>query len=511
MKNRILGFPERRIYIWLALFSVLLVFLSLTAKDSWTDDGVSHYLKARLSLSNTHILIDPWAKPIFNLLYLIPSQFGQLFARLETVLLSILTALFTAFAYKKAYPESDDYDVIVFFIFAQPVFFSIAYDTYTEITAAFILSLFLYFYYSHKDIIAALIASLLPLTRFEGIFLVIAIMLIYAIKRKFFIIIFLLAGLLVWNFAGFILTHRIFWLYEAIINWHKEMYYNIVPRMGDPFYWLHQQLYILGPSIMILCLLWMFLIRFSQPNTYKNMPFFLLSVFFISEIAITVSGKGGSGNHPRFFAFVSPLYAYIAMKAFDVFKEGEEGRTRFAIIGFMFIILAIRLICGWPHPVWKSWDGNKILIFGIVITILGGVFLRKPSRFFLNMILAFLIVYSLYFNLFRGSRPGIRQKTVLKAYIYWKEVLNEKKPVYAYHPKFYQYAENDIDIGKDIRHLDLSTLNNSEKGSIIIWDSWYCPRFNARVEKSFLDSAQNLKLLREFKEPSLEIRIMEKQ
>jgi hypothetical protein len=501
--------PYVKASCWIVILGVTLSYLAYTSQDSWTDDGIAHYIKARMSFRNPVILIDVWAKPAFNLFYMIPAQFNQDVCRYFTILYALMAALLTALAYKKAFPQSTNWHLIIFWVVLQPAFFSISYDTYTETIASLILACFLYLYYSKRLMAAALVASLLPLARFEGVIILMAIAVSYIIRKRYKEIALFAASIFAWNLAGFIIVGKPFWLYNAIRYWHTVMYVGITPVSGDPLFWLHQQIYVLGPSILCLVLLWFFLIRFSRFDEYRSLSALILVVFVLSQTIITISGKGGSGNHPRFFAFMAPLYGFLAANAYESLVEYSEARFRFFILSLLFVILGIRLLLGWHHPILKDWAASKILVFRVLAAALSILYTRKPINMLRVLLTLLLIIYGFYFNLFRGSRPDVRQPSVRQAYTYWKDSLGKPVPVYAFHPKFLQYAEDDIDVNK-IRDIYPVALRDAAKGSIVVWDSWYCPRFTAQVQSSYFDTS-SYKLLNSFKDKDIEIRLYRKE
>src|SRR5262245_48989852 len=86
------GIALRRALLWIGIFALIGIALVLLYHDADQQDSGYHYLFSRWAWQNPYYLVTVWARPLFTLVYSIPSQLGYRVAKLFTVLICLLTA-----------------------------------------------------------------------------------------------------------------------------------------------------------------------------------------------------------------------------------------------------------------------------------------------------------------------------------------------------------------------------------------------------------------------------------
>jgi hypothetical protein len=163
---------ERQGTALLALFAVLGIALVLLYPDSSSADGGTHFLEARWAWVGGHrsLLVDVWGRPLFTAVYSLPAYFGYRAAKLFTIALCVACAWQTwrtaeLLRFGRA-------ALVIPLLFLQPSFLMVAPETMTEPLFALVFIVALRLHLEGRVRAGAVIASLLPLARPEGPFLV---------------------------------------------------------------------------------------------------------------------------------------------------------------------------------------------------------------------------------------------------------------------------------------------------------------------------------------------------
>jgi hypothetical protein len=161
--------PWSNIAYWL-MFGVGLVWtaqICLGSTSSILDDEVGHYLFSRDSFLFPLNLLNGWGKPVNTLVYAVPAQGGLLAARLFSLLMSAATVLV---ATRLAAAVGVRYLFLVpALLWFQRWFNQLGFTVLTEVPFALWLTSGTFFWAVERYTWASCFASLLPLTRHEGI------------------------------------------------------------------------------------------------------------------------------------------------------------------------------------------------------------------------------------------------------------------------------------------------------------------------------------------------------
>ena len=163
---------RQRAFLWLLAFALLGVALKLIFPDSSSEDGGAHFLEAHWAWSagHHHLLVDVWGRPLFTVLYSLAARLGYPAAKLVSVSLALGTAWQSwraAEDYQFAHPE-----LAIPLLLLQPTFLSVAPETMTEPLFTLVLIVALRAHLHGRMALGAFLASLLPLARPEGPFIV---------------------------------------------------------------------------------------------------------------------------------------------------------------------------------------------------------------------------------------------------------------------------------------------------------------------------------------------------
>jgi hypothetical protein len=166
----LLLFIKRNFITYLILF----IFIFLAWSHSWQlmDDSYLHF-QSSVNLWKNHLwkdaIIDIWNKPIPILLYGGIGQWGIFFSRLISILLTFATCNILARIIEKIFPLSGANPRLLsfYFFFCQLNVMPQSFLTMTELPAAFLLTVGIYFFLTNRIFWCFFIWGLMPLARVE--------------------------------------------------------------------------------------------------------------------------------------------------------------------------------------------------------------------------------------------------------------------------------------------------------------------------------------------------------
>jgi hypothetical protein len=195
------------------LCTVTLLILAFTTLSGLHDgDSMTHYFMSRYSWKYPDKLLDLWGKPMFTLLSSPFSQFGfsgmKVFNILCAVLASYLAYRLAEWLGLRLAPL-----VIVYCIF-MPVYIMNIPSGLTEILFSFALISCIFLAAKNQAAAAALLASFLPFMRQEGFMMLPLFTLFFLADNKYFPILLLATGTLIYSLIGYFMFDDFFWIFN---------------------------------------------------------------------------------------------------------------------------------------------------------------------------------------------------------------------------------------------------------------------------------------------------------
>ncbi|MFN4914505.1 MAG: hypothetical protein ACK5FT_04235 [Sphingomonadales bacterium] len=322
-------------------------------QDSW-----NHYLYARFAPAHPELFADQWGKPFFTLMAVPFARFG-----IEGIyVMNILCMAFGAwllFLTARRLNFKMPWLASLFFLF-QPVVFGNTISALTEPLNAFVLCLALYWLASLRYVPAAILVSLFPFFRSEGIILWAVVLLFFVIRSRWKPLIWLFSGTLALSLAGGVFSGDPFWILTHNPYFKAEIENRFQIGHGDFWHYLRAQRQIWGiavTALSALALAWLlahvvYLVQRKTPEEKSRFCFWLVApmfiAFFLAHSWIWYKGSFGSHGLLRVFLLTAPLTALLAQYASDKLLSVDVK-----IIRRVFIAIAIIL------SVMGSYAGNK--------------------------------------------------------------------------------------------------------------------------------------------------------
>jgi hypothetical protein len=403
-------------------------------------DSVMHYLIAHGALTHPGLYVDHWGKPLFTLLASGFTTWGWSGMKLFNLLMIVGSGLTIFFIMQKLQPALAPVATLVFWL--SPQVLLVSASGLTEPLFALTLTSALLAAVYQRHVLAAILCSMLPLIRTEGIVLMLIwmIFLFFSNNRKR--IPWLLFGMLLISVAGFLCAGKsLFWLFTENPYPLKSINYGSGP-------WLHY---------------------FKNYLSLAGLPHYLL--FGTGIIAWTVK----------------------------LFRTAIRNRTHSEAIQLLILSLCLGYFFfhtfAWGTGLMGSFGMIRVLIavmpLAAIIAAYGGAAIirilpprsRAPFAFvYAGWILLFPFTPSIYaIQSPLNRQPADPEKICLQAASFAGANDESGKTCFFFEAPLLTlglknndpYAPPAIDYFDPEQRRSIRAYRNAVKGDVLIWDSWF--------------------------------------
>ncbi len=328
----------------IGLVALVLAIVQLLATGiTGETDSIAHYQIARYAFKYPEFLLDHWGKPLYTILAAPLAQFGYTGA-IAFNLICGLAAAWLAFLIAKQLGYRLAWVAIVFTVFT-PMYLFIMYSSLTEILFSLVLMAAIYLFASKRFIWSAIVISLIPYVRTEGVMFIVLFIPSLLWMKQYRALPFLVTGFIVFGLAGLPQYDDFFWFFTKMpysIN-SAELY-------GGGSFWVYfrKMDYIVNSPLLILILIGLVILVLDLKNGMRNLrdiryvTLWLLIIpgafgFILAQSYLWWKGLGILASF-RFMACVLPLGAIMALAGFD-WMMGKLRRIRIIYLLFGVFIL----------------------------------------------------------------------------------------------------------------------------------------------------------------------------
>ena len=334
----------------------------------WLDD-YSHLLISKAAWHHASLILNVWGRPLMTLTYMPAVLGGQLAARITSLTLTCVTAgLCWAIARKRGWSAAPGAALL---LLAQPLTVTLAYSALPETLFSFFLALALYFRAVERQGVAALIVSLLPLARVEGL----VVVMIWAgwllLRGRIRLIPLVAVGSATWAIIGALVNGDPLWIVHAN---PYGIFGSIYGAAGWRYLFLAFTAF--GPIVTALILA----LSMSR-RIYDMLPVaILLGMFAFYVLAWTLPAFNTLGS-PVYLVSVSVPAALCASETVAALVEGRLTRYRFLVIPIVAamltssrvsILAAVLAIVGASLAI-QQLTSPRLLSLGTVVAVVGTI------------------------------------------------------------------------------------------------------------------------------------------
>jgi hypothetical protein len=355
-------------YLWLAVCALAGLALLLLYRDSCQHDGGIHYLFARWAWQHHELFVGVWSRPLFTTLYAFPALLGYDAARAFTVLICLLTAWQTWRLAEQV--KLRRAPLVIALLFLQPSLFLFCADTMTEPLFALVFVIALRLHLSGRVNAGMLVASLLILTRPEGLFvsLLWAFWAIHARFGKFkpallnplssiVTLLPLATGMFVWWLVAWLITGDVLFIKH---NWPDNWPFSGT-MYGAPGFWRYPARLpeIVGP--LLLPPFCYGLYRLLKRRELGPITSAWLTLFILHTI-MRAFGLMGSAGYPRYLITVAPATALITLAGWNELAKLFAHVARPLRTAYVAVILATAAFTNFVYTDGAEWMRDAWLV-----------------------------------------------------------------------------------------------------------------------------------------------------
>jgi len=462
--NKIVG-------LMLIILLVFLVILSFLSEGTYGGaDDMTHYRLSRYSFQYPEFLLNHWGKPVFTALSSPFSQFGHNGTKIFNILAG-LTAAFFSFLVAKKLNYKNDFLVIIFVVFS-PIFTIMMLSGMTEILFSLLVILTVYFVFSEKYIISAIVLSFLPFVRTEGVVIIPVFVAGYFLYKQYKAIPFVFLGFVFYSIVGSFYYDDLLWVINKMPYTGTDLYgsgslFHFVSKTNDIFGYPLALIMIIGSFVILISTIKSLSKKdFIQTPHFKELLFIFtpMIIYFSAHSYVWWKGSGNSLGLIRVMAGIVPLFALLSLRGLNFSEKILFKKT--------LKLLPTKL----NNLLSKKTD---VLLSTKIIKLL-------PERLFSKKALNFslIIIYTIFIIImpFRQYKIPVslgNDLILIKEVSKWiKNSEYSEDKIYYYDPFFFHFLEiNPYD--SERMQEKLPNKNRPEQdvkiNNIVIWDAHFSP------------------------------------
>ncbi len=491
-------------YYWLIIPLLIIIYFvySYYSNGFYQDDEVAHYINMRDFWSNPWIIMSNWGKPGWKIFLVIPSLFGYKFVLFFNSIITAFTAYCTILLAKELKIKNAVLAGI-FFAF-QPLVLQLSFRSYAEIFTGLLLVLTLYFFFRKKFILSALLCGLSFTARQESALLCMILAIYFVLEKKYLPILFLGLFPFLLNFLGFIHTGDYLWAWSEMKNL-SELNMGIERSF---FHYFSVYIYIAGPIVTTLFAIGLFA-PFIAKGEFKDFykKEFLVYLFFFTVFIFQcyLVLKGTNPGSWRYLLQISPMAAIIALIGFNEtlgVKTKKYVLTVFTLMTFIVLFFLSKEATGLvitDTPEYLKLITIIILASGVVFMILWS------KKVMFRQFLLFTAVISIGFTLYTEKPKQQSPENIVLTEIadWYNKDVNKSQEVLYNHSLILFYGNVFGEERNKFKILNMKSLEEAPKGTIVVWDSHYSyrPEYKNDTKLEYLQNNPNYKLLNQFMSP----------
>ncbi len=326
---------------------ILIVVQWLSTGINGETDSITHYQLARYAFKYPEFFLNHWGKPLFTILSSPLAQFGYNGAVAFNLICGLLSAWFgylicLRLGYRNAWAA------IPFTIFT-PVYIFIMYTSLTEILFSTVLIAAIYLFIIRRFSWAAVIISLIPFARTEGVMYILLFIPALLWLKQYKALPLLLTGFVFFSLLGIPQYHDFFWFFTKMPYTTSS---SALYGSGSFWEYFGKMNFILNYPLLILAITGIIYYIVNLKKEIKNLRdikfvtlyFLIIPAFFgfvIAQSFLWWQGLGILASN-RFMACVLPLSAIFAVTGFNwVMEKARVYKIIYIVLGVFILSIVV--------------------------------------------------------------------------------------------------------------------------------------------------------------------------
>lgn len=467
---------ERAFLALAAAFGIFYFAWSFFSRGFFQDDEIGHFLEAIRFWNDPAVILGPWSRPGFKLLYIGPALLGLVAAHALACLFAAGTVYLTG-RLASELGLRHRFLVMVFCGF-QPLFYQLSFRTFAEIPAAFFLALSLLLFHKGRFLLSALVLSYLFTVRQETGLLAVAAAVFFLARRRWVPLLALLWAPLALAIAGAGATGEPAWLLTSFLRGGKNPGF----AKPDPLHYVRAFVPIFGIPVTALALAAFGALADPKGIARASLPksitaYGITLVLFVLNVVLssTSSLTPALGIWRNLLVF-SPALAIVAGIGLEVIVRGTPLERRIALGATIGLALCVLLLWSHAHN-YFAYDAatRDYRRFGIVLLLLFSLLLVRSRPVLTRRFPVFLGALTVGSTvLLERPIPLSEEHTLVRDIAaFCRSGPLGGRPILVNHPMFAFYA---WDGGTDVPSYPRATMENIRRAgahTLIVWDTHY--------------------------------------
>ena len=326
---------------------VLIAIQWLSTGVSGEADSISHFHFARYAFKYPAFFLHHWGKPLFTILAAPLSQFGYSGAIAFNLVCGLLSGWF-AYLIAKRLEYRHAWGAIIFTVFT-PLYLFIMFSSLTEILFSLVLITAIYLFASKRFICSAIVISMIPFARTEGVMFIILFIPALLWMKQYKAIPFTLAGFIFFSLIGIPQYHDFFWF---ITQMPYSLNSSSLYGSGSFWYYFGMLDYTMNYPLLLLSITGLAIILLNLRKGLKSLRdvktvtlyFLILPAFFGFVFAQSYLWWKGLGilASTRFMACVLPLGAILSVAGFEwVMEKSKASKLIYFLLGGFILSIVV--------------------------------------------------------------------------------------------------------------------------------------------------------------------------
>lgn len=429
--------------------SALVAYLTKYTYDS--GDSIYHYLFAHFAPQHPENLLNAWAKPLFTLLAVLPSQAGFLGMKLfqcALVALSAWLAYTTARALRLPWPA-----LAILFCYACPDYFRVQFSGLTEPLFGLILVGAVALAVTNRPNWSAALITWLPFVRSEG-FLLLGIWFVYLVwNRNWRALPLLFLGYAAYSVVGGFILGDFGWVftnnpYALHSQYGSGSWLRFLEHLPTLLGWVVLGLFVVGGLRMLTRV---FSLAEWSRSLFRAELFLIYGsvvVFVAAHSIFWALGLFGSFGMTRVLTVLTPLFAVAALSGLAWITQAVPTAKARRWVATGVVALTVGLLFGSDH----GYTNEE----GMLVGHHSNLHWRRDFQLNPDLVLAHTAAA-------------------------W---MNKNQPGWRWHPVAFEHIYYSVALDVDLFDLKVRPLLTREwrpdldalpMGTYVFWDGWFCP------------------------------------
>jgi len=456
--SRFLDDDRNKALLVILFFFAWWVVFGLQSYELYSDDDMAHFLMARYALHHPMIYLDMWGRPLFTLLYTPIAQVGLHAARFQSALICA-SVCWLSFVYAKERGYARAW-LAPLILAIMPRFYWMSFNLDTALLLCLVLTGALVLYAKERYALAAVVISLSPAARPEGVLFIMVFAAAFIYRKKWSAVPLAFAGPFIWNLVGFFTSGDPLWLI------HNQPW-TVPYGRGEFLHYFIRFMEITGPGHAALFIAGAVYCVWKWREKDNFLLFTMWLVYFLFLVFAWWQGAFSTLGLTRYFNGTAPIVAVITLAGINRLLDGERGLVDVVTAAAIALSAVFFVASG------ASYTVHFIVTVSVMAALRAAILLKGWTRPAMGAVVAGLFALGLMFYV-PLHPPGLNaEHSMNQAAAQWYDTNAPGRYVLCTSLWFAHFAKMDPYDPARFAPLTRYNLDSAPAGTVVFWEPHY--------------------------------------